>query len=62
MTTEPLDKQNVAAFLSDGWRRYTELYGEPPHGTIRQILAMLELSYMDQWQVEKVRTQERSKP
>jgi hypothetical protein len=47
---ERLDKQSVAAYLSDGWRRYVDLFGEPPHGTIRQFLGLLELSYMERWQ------------
>ena len=30
--------------LARAWARYTELFGEPPHGTVRQIAAMLELT------------------
>lgn len=49
---EKLDIQHVAASLSDGWRRYVELFGEPPHGTIKQFLALLEFSSMDGWRVQ----------
>jgi hypothetical protein len=24
-----------------GWRKYTEAFGEPPHGTLQQLRAML---------------------
>ena len=47
---QKLDFQNVAAHLSDGWRRYTELFGCPPNGTIKQFLAVLELAHVDQWE------------
>lgn len=29
--------------LHAAWEEYTELFGEPPHGTLAQIAAMLEL-------------------
>lgn len=61
MTTAKLDMDNVAAHLSDGWRRYVELFGEPPHGTIKQFLALLELSSVDDWQTMKVHSQSSSK-
>lgn len=53
---ERLDLQSVAAYLSDGWRRYVELFGEPPHGGTKQFLALLELSYVDRWQTVKVKS------
>lgn len=45
---EALDKENLAAHLQIGWRRYVELLGEPPHGTLNQLRAMLELCRLDE--------------
>lgn len=33
-----------APLLQDGWRRYKELTGEDPHGTLPQLKAVLELT------------------
>ena len=55
---QKLDLQNVAAHLSDGWRRYTELFGEPPHGTIKQFLAVLDLSHVEHWQTMNPKSSE----
>jgi len=32
-----------AAGLAEAWRRYTDAFGEPPHGTVAQMAALLEL-------------------
>lgn len=32
-----------AEHLSEAWGKYRRLYGVPPHGTVRQLAAMLEL-------------------
>ena len=29
--------------LAEAWRKYLKLFGEPPHGTVKQMGAMLEL-------------------
>ena len=58
---QKLDLQNVAAHLSDGWMRYTEFFGVTPHGTIKQFLAMLELSHVDQWQTVSRKSSDSSK-
>lgn len=34
----------TAAELREGWRKYIWLFGEPPHGTQRQLAAMLVMS------------------
>ena len=48
--TKPTDEQIedgnklvLALALEDAWRKYTEFFGVPPHGTLKQIRAMLEL-------------------
>ena len=28
--------------LANAWTRYVELFGEPPHGTLKQIAALLK--------------------
>lgn len=56
---ETLDLESVAAYLSGGWQRYVELFGEPPHGTIKQFLALLELSHVDFWQTMRGRSKGR---
>lgn len=48
-----LDLENVAAYLSNGWKRYVKLFGVPPNGTVLQFLALLELSCVDDWQTLK---------
>ena len=35
--------ETVAEILAEAWREYVGLFGEPPHGTVRQLEAMLEL-------------------
>lgn len=41
------DKRALAKKLAVGWARYAEFFGQPPHGTEMQLLAMLELSHLD---------------
>lgn len=38
------DFDTFAADLHNAWRRYTNLFGEVPHGTMPQIKAMLALT------------------
>lgn len=38
-----LSPQNLAPLLAGAWRRYTNFFGEPPHGTEQQMLALCEL-------------------
>lgn len=40
-------KRDLAAILQIAWRRYTELLGEPPHGTLKQMQALVELMRLD---------------
>ena len=42
-----MNLDELADKLHHGWKRYVELFGEPPHGTLRQIRAMLELCKLD---------------
>jgi len=45
MTAE--QKTGLANALAVGWKRYTDLFGEPPHGTKEQLAALLELTQLD---------------
>jgi hypothetical protein len=36
------DKDALAQGLHAAWGKYVELFGEDPHGTYRQLRAMLE--------------------
>lgn len=44
--TEPL-KRDLATILQIAWRRYTELFGESPHGTLKQMNALVVLMKLD---------------
>ena len=44
-----IDKEKVAQALADGWKKYTHWFGQPPHGTVKQMAALLELSSVDKW-------------
>ncbi len=35
---------DLAHAIEVGWHKYTSLFGEPPHGTLPQLLALLELA------------------
>lgn len=37
-------KEELGNCLRVGWHRYVEFFEEDPHGTLRQLLALLELS------------------
>jgi hypothetical protein len=39
--------------LTDAWKRYTNLFGEPPHGTERQMAALLELAHLDELEIRQ---------
>lgn len=38
-----MNKRSLAKALEIAWRRYTKTFGAPPHGTYRQLRALLEL-------------------
>lgn len=40
-------KSVLAEALQEGWRRYYRLFGEPPHGTLPQIKALVELVHIE---------------
>ena len=42
-----VQKKDLANILQIGWRRYTELFAEPPHGTQKQMQALVELMHAD---------------
>lgn len=45
MTDKPrTDVILMAEYMRDAWRKYFELFGCPPHGTVPQLAAMIELS------------------
>lgn len=46
MLTEA-QKRDLANILHVAWGGYTELLGEPPHGTIPQLNALVELMRLD---------------
>lgn len=46
-TLKEAQKHDLAIAIRLGWVRYTELFGEPPHGTEKQIKAMLELVHLE---------------
>jgi hypothetical protein len=40
--TIPLLEQ-LGQWIHDAWKKYTDLYGTPPHGTLPQTMCLLEL-------------------
>jgi hypothetical protein len=38
--------------LAKAWAKYTAVFGEPPHGTVRQLAAMLEFMPRDSGKVD----------
>ena len=36
-------KFDLSCKLEIAWRRYVDLFGEPPHGTMKQMQALVEL-------------------
>lgn len=36
--------EELAKRLAKGWLKYTELFGEAPRGTVKQLAAVIELS------------------
>ena len=40
---EMLQAGSLARDLTQAWQRYVELFGEPPHGTAKQMAALVEL-------------------
>ncbi len=44
MKTMPVPAKTVTpAALTDAWRRYVTVFGRAPHGTEKQMAALLEL-------------------
>ncbi len=44
--SEPLtdaQKHDLACVIQSAWKRYTENFGEDPHGTLPQLKALVEL-------------------
>ena len=57
-TSKDEGAKRLAEVLNRGWRRYAELFGEEPHGTVRQITAMLSLcpeisAYIDPYEKKR---------
>lgn len=46
MLTET-QKKDLANIIHVAWKRYAYLFGEPPHGTLKQMQAMVELMRME---------------
>ena len=46
-----IDKAKVAKCLTEAWARYTEFFGEVPHGTKKQMAALLELAETETWEM-----------
>jgi hypothetical protein len=42
MARTPQDLDQLAADLQVAWRKYEHFFGEPPHGTLKQIRGLLE--------------------
>lgn len=46
-----MNRENLAVILGSelckSWAKYVHFYGQPPHGTENQILALLELGTLD---------------
>lgn len=40
---EDAEKRKLAADIQIAWWKYTELFGEAPHGTLKQLNALVEL-------------------
>lgn len=47
-------KLDLARALHVAWHKYTGLLGEPPHGTLTQIRAMLELMPLGYWGIKGI--------
>jgi len=43
MAPPEVNKDELASSLHAAWKRYVGLLGEPPHGTLPQIKALIEL-------------------
>jgi len=44
-----LDREKIGEHLADGWRRYKWLFGIAPRGTLKQMMALIDLSSPDKW-------------
>lgn len=44
-------KASAAKHLAEGWARYVAAFGVVPHGTEKQMAALLELSSVNEWLV-----------
>jgi len=49
MTTELTESQkhDLATALQVAWRKYCNLFGEPPHGTLPQMKAFIEFVHIE---------------
>lgn len=50
--TMKIDREKAVNDLREAWDRYVEAFGVPPHGTKRQLAALLELATPEAWIVE----------
>lgn len=41
-----MEKMDLAVALHSAWKKYTELLGEPPHGTLPQMKALVEFVHL----------------
>jgi hypothetical protein len=48
-----VDKDTLAKALVVAWSKYTHAFGQPPHGTYKQLRAMLEFCPNIGFDVEK---------
>ena len=47
MSMTDSQKCDLATALHVAWKKYYELFGESPHGTLKQIGALVELATLD---------------
>ncbi len=47
-----IDKKRVAELLAEAWLRYRDAFGVAPHGTERQMAALIELAKPEEWAKE----------
>ncbi len=40
-------KAQLAIALHEAWKSYTKLLGEPPHGTLKQLSALVEFVHIE---------------
>ena len=48
-----LERLAMVENIVEAWHKYSVFFGEPPHGTHKQIAALLELMYDKSWHRRK---------